>query len=406
MSLKVHKNIASLVPYSPGKPLDELERELGISNAVKLASNENSLGPSPKAQAVLVEQVGQLNVYPDGGAHYLRRALAERWKVDPAQIVVGNGSDEVISLLVKAFVEPGEEAVMADDTFVMYKLAVQGGHGVSIEVPLKDWRHDLPSMARAITDKTRLVFVCNPNNPTGTMVSKDEVDAFMEAVPDDVIVVFDEAYYEYVRSNEYPESLQYVKQNRPVVVLRTFSKIYGLAGLRVGYGISTLEIMDFVNRVRPPFNSNSLAQAAALAALDVFKGYNVVVVTHEAGFREPGKIEMGDETVAEIKKRGGKVLTTVHAFGGVATAVWKKFNTLESGMLIANVLRMFGQGMKVTVEITIMAADAGVLPMDGDVISIAGTGKGLDTAIVVKPAHSRELFDLYVKEIIAKPTKR
>ena len=151
---------------------------------------------------------------------------------------------------------------------------------------------------------------------------------------------------------------------------------------------------------------SSTRGGSALAALDVFKGYNVVIVTHEAGFREPGKIEMGDETVAEIKKKGGKVLTTVHAFGGVATAVWKKFNTLESGMLIANVLRMFGQGMKVTVEITIMAADAGLLPMDGDVVSIAGTGKGLDTAIVVKPAHSRELFDLYVKEIIAKPTKR
>ncbi len=268
MPLKVHKNIASLVPYSPGKPLDELERELGISHAVKLASNENSLGPSPKAKAVLAEQVGQLNVYPDGGTHDLRRALAERWKVDPAQIVVGNGSDEVISLLVKAFVAPGEEAVMADDTFVMYKLAVQGGHGVPVEVPLKNWCHDLPSMARAITDNTRLVFVCNPNNPTGTMVSQGEVNAFMEAVPEDVIVVFDEAYYEYVRSNEYPESIQYVTQNRPVVVLRTFSKIYGLAGLRVGYGISTLEIMDYVNRVRPPFNSNSLAQVAALAALD------------------------------------------------------------------------------------------------------------------------------------------
>ena len=268
MALRVHKNIASLVPYSPGKPLDELERELGISNAVKLASNENSLGPSPKAQAALAKHIGQLNVYPDGGAHYLRRALAERWKVDPGQIVVGNGSDEVISLLVKAFVAPGEEAVMADDTFVMYKLALQGGHGVPVEVPLKDWRHDLPSMARAITDKTRLVFVCNPNNPTGTMVSQGEVDAFMETVPDHVIVCFDEAYYEYVRSTEYPESLQYVKQNRPVVVLRTFSKIYGLAGLRVGYGISTLEILDYVNRVRPPFNSNSLAQAAALAALD------------------------------------------------------------------------------------------------------------------------------------------
>ena len=268
MSIPIHKNIASLVPYSPGKPLDELERELGISNAIKLASNENTLGPSPKAQAVLAKHVGELNVYPDGGAHYLRRALAERWKIDSHQIVVGNGSDEVISLLVRAFVAPGEEAVMADETFVMYKLALQGGHAVPIEVGLKDWRHDLSGMARAITDKTRLVFVCNPNNPTGTMVSKGEVEAFLEAVPDHVIVVFDEAYYEYVRSTDYPDTLQYVKQNRPVVVLRTFSKIYGLAGLRVGYGMSTPEIMDFVNRVRPPFNSNSLAQQAALAALE------------------------------------------------------------------------------------------------------------------------------------------
>lgn len=151
---------------------------------------------------------------------------------------------------------------------------------------------------------------------------------------------------------------------------------------------------------------SSTRGGSALATLEVFKGYNVVVVTHEAGFREPGKIEMSDEIVAEIKEIGGIVLTTVHAFGGVATAVWKKYNTLESGMLISNVLRLFGQGMKVTVEIIYMAADAGLLPMDGDVISIAGTGRGLDTAIVVKPAHSREMFNLFVKEIIAKPTKR
>jgi hypothetical protein len=151
---------------------------------------------------------------------------------------------------------------------------------------------------------------------------------------------------------------------------------------------------------------SSTRGGSALSALNVFKGYNVVVVTHEAGFKEPGKIEISDETVSEIKKKGGKVLTTVHAFGGVATAVWKKFNTLESGMLIANVLRMFGQGMKVTVEITYMASDAGLLPMNEDIVSIAGTGRGLDTAIVVKPAHSRDLFDLYVKEIIAKPASR
>ncbi len=283
--LKVHSNIESLVPYSPGKPMDELERELGITNAIKLASNENPLGPSPKAQAVLADGVATLHRYPDGGAHYLRRALAERWKVSADQVIVGNGSDEVISLLIKAFLAPGQEAVMADHTFVMYKLSVQGSHGVPVEVPLKDWRHDLSAMAKAVTDKTRLLFLCNPNNPTGTMVSKAEVDAFLTRLPEHVIVVFDEAYYEYVRSTEYPESLNYVKQQRQVVVLRTFSKIYGLAGLRVGYGITSPKIVDYVNRVRPPFNANSLAQLAALEALEDEE--------HVATSRSMNETEMG-----------------------------------------------------------------------------------------------------------------
>ncbi len=267
MSIRVHPDIAKLVPYSPGKPLDELERELGIHGAVKLASNENPLGPSLKALAALDEGKETVHLYPDGGAHDLTRALADRWKVSGNHIVVGNGSDEIISLLVKTFVSPGEEAVMADHTFVMYKLAVTGGHGVCVEVPLKDWRHDLPAMARAVTGRTRVVFVCNPNNPTGTMVTRDEVRDFMAAVPDDVIVVFDEAYYEYVRDPHYPDTLDYVRQNRPVVVLRTFSKIYGLAGLRVGYGITTPDIAGYLHRVRNPFNANTLAQVAARAAL-------------------------------------------------------------------------------------------------------------------------------------------
>lgn len=267
MSIRIHPSIAKLVPYSPGKPLDELERELGIRDAVKLASNENPLGPSPRALAALDAGKETLHLYPDGGAHHLTRALADRWKVTGDQIVVGNGSDEIISLLVKTFMSPGEEAVMADHTFVMYKLAVTGGHGVCVEVPLRDWRHDLPAMAQAVTNRTRVVFVCNPNNPTGTMVTRDEVGEFMAAVPDDVIVVFDEAYYEYVRDPQYPDTLEYVRQNRPVVVLRTFSKIYGLAGLRIGYGITTPEITDYLHRVRNPFNANSLAQFAARAAL-------------------------------------------------------------------------------------------------------------------------------------------
>jgi len=256
MPLRVHPTIASLTPYSPGKPLAELERELGISQAIKLASNENPWGPSPMALQVLKGASASLHRYPDGGAHYLRQALAERLKVPADQVLVGNGSDEIISLLVRAFLSPGDEAVMADLTFVMYKLSVLGGHGVPVEVPLKNWIHDVDAMVDAVTDRTRLFFLCNPNNPTGT-----------SRLPDHVVVVFDEAYYEYVRHPEFPDSLQYVLEGRPVVVLRTFSKIYGLAGLRVGYGCTTKEIAGYVNRVRPPFNVNSLAQEAARAAL-------------------------------------------------------------------------------------------------------------------------------------------
>jgi len=268
MPIKVHQDIASLVPYVPGKPIEELERELGIPKAVKLASNENPLGPSPKALAVLADAARSLHRYPDGGGHRLRGALGQRWKVSPDQVVLGNGSDEIIGLLVRAFLAPGDEAVMADQTFVVYKLEVTAGHGVPVSVPLKDWRHDLRAMADAVTPRTRLLFLCNPNNPTGTMVTGAEVEALLARVPDDVIVVFDEAYYEYVRSRDFPESLTYVMRGRNAIVLRTFSKIYGLAGLRIGYGLTTKEIAGYLNRVRPPFNTNSLAQRAALAALD------------------------------------------------------------------------------------------------------------------------------------------
>ena len=267
MPLRVHPTIASLTPYSPGKPLDELKRELGISQAIKLASNENPWGPSPKALQVLADTSASFHRYPDGGAHYLRQALAERWQVSSEQVVVGNGSDEIISLLVRAFLAPGDEAVMADLTFVMYRLSVLAGHGVPVEVPLKEWGHDLTAMMEAVTDRTRLFFICNPNNPTGTMLTAREVEGVFSRLPDHVVVVLDEAYYEYVRHSEYPDSVQYVRRGQPIVVLRTFSKIYGLAGLRVGYGLTTPEIADYVNRVRPPFNVNCLAQEAARAAL-------------------------------------------------------------------------------------------------------------------------------------------
>lgn len=268
MPLRVHQDILSLRPYIPGKPIEELQRELGLSRVVKLASNENPIGPSPKALAALSEATTTLNRYPDGGAYRLRAALAERWKVGPDQLVLGNGSDEILGLLARAFLAPGDEAVMANETFVIYKMEVTAAHGISIEVPLKDGRHDLRAMAEAVTERTKLLFVCNPNNPTGTAVRKDEVEALIALVPEHVIVVFDEAYYEYVRLADFPDTLRYVVQDRNVIVLRTFSKIYGLAGLRIGYGVTTAEIADYLNRVRPPFNANSMAQQAALAALD------------------------------------------------------------------------------------------------------------------------------------------
>jgi histidinol-phosphate aminotransferase len=267
MGLEVHPDIQSLSPYVPGKPVEELQRELGLTRVIKLASNENPLGPSPKAIAALSGAQTTLHRYPDGGGTQLRQAIADRWKVAGDQIILGNGSDEILGLLARTFLIPGDEAIMADHTFVIYKMEVTAVHGKPVVVPLVDWTHDLASMARAITPRTKLLFLCNPNNPTGTMVSTEAVDRFMARVPEDVIVVFDEAYFEYARNPGFPDAMAYVKQGRNAIVLRTFSKIYGLAGLRIGYGVSTAEIVGFLNRVRPPFNANSLAQKAALAAL-------------------------------------------------------------------------------------------------------------------------------------------
>ncbi len=286
MALKVHPDIASLSPYVPGKPIEELQRELGLTRVIKLASNENPLGSSPKALTALREGSSALHRYPDGGAFRLREALANHWKVTLDHVILGNGSDEILGLLARTFLAPGDEAVMADQTFVIYKMEVTAAHGKPVVVPLKQWRHDLRAMADAVTDRTRLLFLCNPNNPTGTMVTADEVELLLSRVPAHVVVVFDEAYFEYVRSQQFPDSMAYVRQGRNVIVLRTFSKIYGLAGLRIGYGVATEEIISFLNRVRPPFNANSLAQRAALAALGDEEHVARSRAVNEAGMRQ------------------------------------------------------------------------------------------------------------------------
>ncbi len=263
-----NEHILGISPYEPGKPIEETERELGIQGAIKLASNENPLPPADRVQQAIIDALKTLNRYPDGSGHYLRQALAKRHGVSPEQIVLGNGSNELIELVVRTFLRPGDEAVVPHPSFVVYPMIVQAAGGIRVMVMLKDYRLDLEAMARAITPMTKLVFIANPNNPTATIVTADEVEHFMSRVPERTIVVFDEAYMEFALGPDFPDVLGYVKQGRKVLLLRTFSKAASLAGLRVGYGVADADATALMNRIRQPFNVNSLAQAAALAALE------------------------------------------------------------------------------------------------------------------------------------------
>ena len=261
-------HILGIAPYEPGKPIEELEREIGVHDAIKLASNENPLAPSERVQKAITAALGSLNRYPDGSGFYLRQALAKKHDFTQDQVVLGNGSNELIELAVRTFLKPGDEAIVPHPSFVVYPMIVQAAGGIRVMVMLKDYRLDLEAMARAITPMTKIVFVANPNNPTATLVTAEEVAAFMGRVPDKVIVVFDEAYFEFAQGPDFPDSVQYMKQGRKVAVLRTFSKAASLAGLRVGYAMADPDCVALLNRIRAPFNVNSLAQAAALAALE------------------------------------------------------------------------------------------------------------------------------------------
>jgi histidinol-phosphate aminotransferase len=264
----VPEYIRSLIPYEPGKPIEEVEREYGISGSVKLASNENPLGPSPRALAVLRERLPELHLYPDGDCFYLKRALAQKLGVQPDRLIFGNGSNEIIELAARTFMRAGDEAVMAEQAFVVYELIVQAVGGKRKTVPLKNFTHDLAAIADAVTPQTRLVFLANPNNPTGTIYRRRDWQAFLERISPDVLVIVDEAYFEYVEEADYPNSLDYHARHPAILTLRTFSKLYGLAGLRIGYGIGAKSVIALMQRVRQPFNVNAPAQWAALAALD------------------------------------------------------------------------------------------------------------------------------------------
>jgi histidinol-phosphate aminotransferase len=269
MSVWTHANpqLKDLVAYKPGKPIEELARERGLQpgDIIKMASNENPLGPSPKAVEAMQKAILESHIYPDGAGYRLREAIAGKFGVGLEQIVLGNGSNEIIELIGHAFLQPGDQVITAEHAFVVYKLMATLFGAETVEVPDPGLVHDLDGMLAAITPRTRELFIANPNNPTGTIVDPDALDRFMDKVPDHVVVVIDEAYYEFLETP--PDTMKYVREGRNVILLRTFSKIQGLAGLRIGYGIGPAELVTVLHKARQPFNANAIAQAGALAGL-------------------------------------------------------------------------------------------------------------------------------------------
>ncbi len=263
----INPHIKDIRPYIPGKPIKELERELGIENALKMASNENAIGPSHEAIEAIVEALGEIHRYPESGGYYLKQALCPKLGVSDDQVILGNGSNEIIELVTRTFLRAGEEAVIAAPSFLIYDLLITVVGGIPKVVPLKDFRFDLEAMLAAVTPKTKIIFLDNPNNPVGCHITAEEFEAFMSRVPDGVIVVADEAYYDFIEEESYPDSVSYIDQGCSVIAMRTFSKMYGLSGLRIGYGIAHPEAVAWMNKVRQPFNCNALAQAAAIGAL-------------------------------------------------------------------------------------------------------------------------------------------
>ncbi len=265
----VPQYVKDITPYPPGKPIEEVERELGIKNSVKIASNENPLGTSPRAIRAIQKALRTLNRYPDGSAFYLKKTLSAIHRMPPESFIIGNGSNELIELIIRTFIQPGGEAVISDPSFLIYSITVKAAGGKSAVVRLRDdYSYDIKAIIGAITRRTRLIFISNPNNPTGTIINKKDYAWLLRKLPPHVIVVDDAAYREFVRSSDYPDGIDYLRDtNRNLIVLRTFSKLYGLAGLRIGYGVTTTELAGYIERVRQPFNVNTLAQTAALAAL-------------------------------------------------------------------------------------------------------------------------------------------
>jgi histidinol-phosphate aminotransferase len=278
--------VQRLVPYKAGKPIEELERELGLTRIIKLASNENPLGPGKKALAAIQAALPELALYPDGSGFMLKQALAGKYELDESQITLGNGSNEILELVARAFLTPEHEAVFSQHAFAVYPIVTQAVGATAVVVPALNYGHDLDAMLLAVTEKTRLVFIANPNNPTGTLLSQASLERFINALPDTCVCVLDEAYFEFVSCAEPINSIAWLKTHPNLLITRTFSKAYGLAGLRTGYGLSSPQLADILNRVRQPFNNNTLALVAAVAALSDDEHLQQTITVNAQGMRQ------------------------------------------------------------------------------------------------------------------------
>jgi histidinol-phosphate aminotransferase len=341
----IKKNLEAVKNYQPGKPIEEVEREYGLKNAIKMASNENALGPSPKALGALRKNLSKIHRYPDGGCFYLKKRLAHFLNVEPSNLIFGNGSDELLVLAVRAFVGAGDEVVIADPTFLIYEIATQAENGTLKKVPMKNFHYDLEAMRRAVGPKTKLVFIANPDNPVGTYVDRQALTRFLENIPPHVLVVLDEAYYEFAAANkDYPDGIKLLAENANLLVTRTFSKAYGLAGLRVGYGIASPAVINSLSKVREPFNVNYLAQVAAMAALDDEKH-----LKKSLDLVAQGRIYL----TGEFKRLGIRSVETATNFilvdlGVDAAPVYEKL--LRSGVIVRP---MSAWGLKTFIRVTI-----------------------------------------------------
>jgi histidinol-phosphate aminotransferase len=363
--------IKSLSVYEPGKPIEEVARELGfddVESIAKLASNENALGPSPKAVEAMVACAAQMHRYPDGGAFYLRQALSRKLGTGMDTLVLGSGSNELIELIAHVFLRKGLNIVMADRAFVVYRLVAAAEEASTIAVPMKGgFTHDLPAMLKAITPATRVVFIANPNNPTGTVVAPRAIDAFMDQVPDHVVTVFDEAYIELMAPESQPDTLRYVREGRKVVLLRTFSKAYGLAGLRIGYAVAAPPCADLLHRVRQPFNVNAMAQAAAIAALDddAFVGRTRRMVANGLAYFEK-----------ECRRAGLKTVPSVANFFLVKVGRGREvFKALQAEKVIVRPMDGYGLPDYVRVTVGTAAENAQCMKALRKVLGLTG-GKG------------------------------